>query len=302
MTSGSTTDRWSTRILSFRFNRKYSTEMFSPTTTHRLSLAAALANTAAGNHGGQALPERLDDEHLAGILAGQPGRSGDDRAAAAADTDALSGATLRAVKKLRSAIAGIWHDAAAEDASAALTGINHLLSAAGPVRLSLPGEPDGDGPGTAAAARHAADEPASGSTARSPAVLDAGREGDAMEKELSTAFALALTDVALAGELTRLRTCSGEDCENAFLDLTRNRSKQFCDEANCANRAHVRAYRARRAAEAEGDEATAGLAGRDAERDDAPERDRDEKKSGKKPEKSSAKDKGKKKSKKDKKK
>ena len=56
--------------------------------------------------------------------------------------------------------------------------------------------------------------------------------------------------MALAGELTRLRTCSGEDCSNAFVDLTRNRSKQFCDEANCANRAHVKAYRARRAAEA----------------------------------------------------
>jgi CGNR zinc finger len=273
--------------------------MFSPTTTGRLAQAAALANTAAGNHGGQALPERLDEEHLAGILADPAGRSRADQAAAAVDAEALSGAPLRAVKKLRAAVAGIWHDAAAEDAGAALAGINHLLTAAGPVRLSLPGGPDGGGPGTAATARHAADGVEPGSPARAPAVLDAGREGDAVEKELSTAFALALTDVALAGELTRLRTCSGEDCENAFVDLTRNRSKQFCDEANCANRAHVRAYRARRAAEAESEEAVAGPTGRDAER----EKDRDEKKSGKKADKSSAKkDKGKKKSKKDKKK
>jgi hypothetical protein len=285
--------------------------MFSPNTTRRLTQAAALANTAAGNHGGQTLPDRLDEEHVAAILADTAGPSDDDRTAAAAgaDADTPSGATLRAVKKLRAALAGIWHDAAAEDAGAALTGINHLLSAAGPVRLSLRGGPDGDGPGTGAAARHAADGPASGYAARTPAVLDAGHEGDAAEKELSTAFALALTDVALAGELTRLRTCSGETCDNAFVDLTRNRSKQFCDEANCANRAHVRAYRARRAAEAGGDDAraapAAGPMDRDAERAWAQERarDKDGTKSGKKAEKSSVKkDKGKKKPKKDKKK
>jgi hypothetical protein len=237
--------------------------MFSPNTTRRLNQAAALANTAAGDHGGQTLPERLDEQHLAGILADASPRAG---------AEPPSSATLRSVRKLRAAIAGIWHDAAAEDAGAALTGINHLLSAAGPVQLVLPGEPDGDGPGTAATAPHAADGSAPGSTARTPAVLDAGREGDAAEKELSTAFALALTDVALAGELTRLRTCSGEACDNAFVDLTRNRSKQFCDEANCANRAHVRAYRARRAAEAGGEEIGAAAADR-ARRQDS-DRDR----------------------------
>jgi CGNR zinc finger len=266
--------------------------MFSPNTTRRLNQAATLANTAAGDHGGQTLPERLDEQQLADILADVAIRPG-------ADTEPPSGATLRAVRKLRAAIAGIWHDAAAEDAGAALTGINHLLSAAGPVQLILPGEPDGDGPGTAATSRHAADGPASGSTARTPAVLDAGREGDAAEKELSTAFALALTDVALAGELTRLRTCSGETCDNAFVDLTRNRSKQFCDEANCANRAHVRAYRARRAAGAEGEETGHEAADRATQQDSARDKalDDDGTKSGKK----AKKDKGKKKSKKHKK-
>jgi hypothetical protein len=270
--------------------------MFSPNTTRRLNQAATLANTAAGDHGGQTLPERLDEQLLADILADVAARPGDDRSA---DSEPPSGATLRAVRKLRAAIAGIWHDAAAEDAGAALTGINHLLSAAGPVQLTLPGEPDGDGPGTAATSRHAGDGPAPGSTARMPAVLAAGREGDAAEKELSTAFALALTDVALAGELTRLRTCSGETCDNAFVDLTRNRSKQFCDEANCANRAHVRAYRARRAAGADGEESGDEAAGRATQRDSARDKalDDDGTKSGKK----AKKDKGKKKSKKHKK-
>ncbi|WMY78680.1 CGNR zinc finger domain-containing protein [Citricoccus sp. I39-566] len=199
--------------------------MFSPITTSRLALAATLANTAPGFRGGRQLPDRLDGaaglpSALPAIL---PGWGFEEDP---------SSATLRSVRKLRAAVAGVWQDAAAEDADAALEGLNALLGAAGPVRAVLP----------------------PGSTVRSPAILAAGHEGDAPDKAASTAFALALAEVALAGELTRLRTCSGEDCTNAFVDLTRNRSKQFCDEANCANRAHVKAYRARRAAEA----ATAG--------------------------------------------
>ena len=38
--------------------------MFSPNTTRRLNQAAALANTAAGDHGGQTLPERLDEDSV----------------------------------------------------------------------------------------------------------------------------------------------------------------------------------------------------------------------------------------------
>ena len=63
--------------------------------------------------------------------------------------------------------------------------------------------------------------------------------------------ALALAETAMDGELTRLRVCEGEDCENALVDASRNRSKRFCDEANCANRTHVRSYRARLAEAAE---------------------------------------------------
>jgi len=59
--------------------------------------------------------------------------------------------------------------------------------------------------------------------------------------------AMALADVVRAGELDRLRVCAGEDCEDLVVDLSRNRSRRFC-EGGCANRAHVAAYRARRAA------------------------------------------------------
>ena len=58
--------------------------------------------------------------------------------------------------------------------------------------------------------------------------------------------AMALVDVLRSGELSRLRACAAEDCEAVLLDLSRNRSKRYCDTGNCANREHVRAYRQRK--------------------------------------------------------
>jgi predicted RNA-binding Zn ribbon-like protein len=65
---------------------------------------------------------------------------------------------------------------------------------------------------------------------------------------MSTEAAMALADVIRGKEMDRLRTCEADDCDAAVLDLSRNRSKLYCDTGNCANRAHVAAYRARRAA------------------------------------------------------
>lgn len=55
---------------------------------------------------------------------------------------------------------------------------------------------------------------------------------------------MAFVDVIRAGELSRLRHCADADCENVLVDLSRNRSKRFC-EAGCGNRANVAAYRRR---------------------------------------------------------
>jgi predicted RNA-binding Zn ribbon-like protein len=65
---------------------------------------------------------------------------------------------------------------------------------------------------------------------------------------MSTEAAMALADVIRSKEMDRLRTCEAEDCDAAVLDLSRNRSRRYCDTGNCANRAHVAAYRARQAA------------------------------------------------------
>lgn len=56
--------------------------------------------------------------------------------------------------------------------------------------------------------------------------------------------AMALIDVLRLGERDRLRTCAREDCDDVFVDLSRNRSKRFCD-VSCGNRENVAAYRAR---------------------------------------------------------
>ncbi len=57
--------------------------------------------------------------------------------------------------------------------------------------------------------------------------------------------AMAIVDVVRGGELARLRICQAPDCEDVVVDLSKNRSKRFCD-SGCGNRMAVAAYRARR--------------------------------------------------------
>lgn len=58
--------------------------------------------------------------------------------------------------------------------------------------------------------------------------------------------AMAVADLVRAEELDRLGRCEAEGCGAALVDLTKNRSRRFCD-TSCANRTHAAAYRARRA-------------------------------------------------------
>lgn len=59
--------------------------------------------------------------------------------------------------------------------------------------------------------------------------------------------AMGFVDVVRGGELGRLRVCEHPDCADVLVDLSKNRSRRFCD-AGCGNRAAVTAYRARKAA------------------------------------------------------
>lgn len=68
-----------------------------------------------------------------------------------------------------------------------------------------------------------------------------------LEVRLAVEAAMAVSDVVRLGELDRLRVCAAEDCSGVMVDLSKNRSRRFCD-LSCANRTNVAAYRARRAA------------------------------------------------------
>ncbi len=71
--------------------------------------------------------------------------------------------------------------------------------------------------------------------------------GDPLAQRMGAELAMALADLIRAGELRRLKTCAAPDCEAVLMDLSRNRSRLFCDTGNCGNRQHVAAYRERRA-------------------------------------------------------
>ncbi|AKU18051.1 CGNR zinc finger domain-containing protein [Luteipulveratus mongoliensis] len=59
--------------------------------------------------------------------------------------------------------------------------------------------------------------------------------------------AMALADVVRADEVARLQVCAADDCEDVLVDLSKNRSRRYCD-AGCGNRVNVAAYRARQSA------------------------------------------------------
>jgi predicted RNA-binding Zn ribbon-like protein len=67
-----------------------------------------------------------------------------------------------------------------------------------------------------------------------------------LDRRVVVESAMAMVDVIRADELGRLRTCAGEDCEDVVVDLSKNRSKRYCD-SGCGNRANVAAYRQRKA-------------------------------------------------------
>jgi predicted RNA-binding Zn ribbon-like protein len=59
-------------------------------------------------------------------------------------------------------------------------------------------------------------------------------------------FAMGLAWLVVAGQAGRIRGCESPTCNDVFVDLSRNRSRRYCDSRTCGNRLHVAAYRARR--------------------------------------------------------
>jgi hypothetical protein len=72
--------------------------------------------------------------------------------------------------------------------------------------------------------------------------------GASLGEHLTIDCGMALAHVVASGERERLRRCEAPDCEQVLVDLSRNRSKRYCDARTCGNRLHVAAYRERQRA------------------------------------------------------
>lgn len=70
--------------------------------------------------------------------------------------------------------------------------------------------------------------------------------GAGLAEHLAVDAGMALAHVVAADQTDRLRVCAAPDCQAVLIDLSRNRSKRYCDARTCGNRLNVAAYRARK--------------------------------------------------------
>ncbi len=69
---------------------------------------------------------------------------------------------------------------------------------------------------------------------------------DPLADRMGAEAAMAVLDLIRSNDLDRLRRCTSPVCDSVLVDLSRNKSKMYCDTGNCGNRQHVAAYRARK--------------------------------------------------------
>ena len=60
-------------------------------------------------------------------------------------------------------------------------------------------------------------------------------------------IAQSFADLLAAGNAVRIRICPSDDCRWLFYDTTKGRTRRWCSDAVCGNRARVRRSRARNA-------------------------------------------------------
>lgn len=185
--------------------------LFTHDAEDALSWGAALVNTMPGSGPGDTSPDTLCTvEDLRAFLDGQPWTGRFDR----------DEAELAAVRALRPRLRRFWE----ADEQQVVELVNAMLSEA----RAVPRLVDHDGIGW-----HIHATP-----------LEAP-----LAERMAVELAFAMVDVVRAGGLDRLRVCEGEDCDDVIVDLSKNRSRRYCD-GGCAARAHTAAYRARKAGRA----------------------------------------------------
>ncbi len=195
--------------------------MFDAEINRALTAAVDLLNTAEGQHSAKPSPDQLTSiDALKKFIAAQD-------AALGWSSSGIDRTEVDRVRELRSTVASIWTSAPLED-EGPVEQLNALLQGVGTKVVHVP----------------AGSASETGSPYRAEPIPVSEKPADVM----TASIADALKFLVVHDETGRMRTCKGEDCDAAIVDLTRNRSKLFCDFGNCANRAHVRAYRARQAA------------------------------------------------------
>jgi predicted RNA-binding Zn ribbon-like protein len=55
-------------------------------------------------------------------------------------------------------------------------------------------------------------------------------------------IARSASELLAAGELSRVKQCTSHDCDWLFVDLSKNKSRRWCDMRDCGNRAKARRY------------------------------------------------------------
>jgi len=89
--------------------------------------------------------------------------------------------------------------------------------------------------------------------AASRRVLAAGRPGyefawpqwEALER-LLWPIAMSAAELLISDDLARVKECATDNCNWLFVDMSRNRSRRWCDMKDCGNRAKARRHYARR--------------------------------------------------------
>lgn len=196
--------------------------MFNAEINRALTAAADLINTSEGLKSARPTPDTLDSaEGLKAYLS-------EREPELEWPTSTANRKQLERVRALRENLLTVWTSAPVTEPNE-VEAINGLLEGVG-IKLV-----------------HTTGEDAESSFRQEPIPVS-NQISDIMTATIAASLAHLVTEE----ETGRLRICRGDDCEAAIVDLTRNRSKLFCDFGNCANRAHVRAYRARQAAKRNG--------------------------------------------------
>lgn len=67
-------------------------------------------------------------------------------------------------------------------------------------------------------------------------------DADALDRPLWP-IALSAADLATSANVSRVKECASNNCNWLFLDVSKNRSRRWCDMKDCGNRAKARRFR-----------------------------------------------------------